>query len=81
MKIKNMIGWDDSYITFEVENGGSHYSLGDMVWCGDGHDCEVLLIHETMTREDITEWAKENDLHPKQRRVLLGMLTQSGVID
>ena len=83
MKIKNMIGWDGSYIKFEVDNGGSHYCFGDMVWCGDDDESstgELLLIHETMTREDITDWAKENDLHPSQRRVLLGMLTQSGVI-
>tara|TARA_Y100000588_G_scaffold170332_1_gene184158 strand:- start:17325 stop:17579 length:255 start_codon:yes stop_codon:yes gene_type:complete len=84
MKIKNMIGWDGSYIKFEVDNGGSHYCQGDMVWCGDDVESstgELLLIHETMTREDIKNWAKENDLHPSQRRVLLGMLTQAGVID
>ena len=86
MKIKNMIGWDGSYAMFEVDNGGSHYCLGDMIWCGNVMEevtdtGELLLIHETMSREDITEWAKENDLHPSQRRVLLGMLTQSSVID
>tara|TARA_Y100001956_G_C4012169_1_gene138172 strand:+ start:299 stop:559 length:261 start_codon:yes stop_codon:yes gene_type:complete len=85
MKIKSMIGWDGSYITFEVDNGGSYYCLGDMIWCGDDTENisdtgELLLIHETMTREDIIDWAKENNLHPSQRRVLLGMLTQSGVI-
>ena len=84
MKIKNMIGWDGSYVMFEVDNGGSRYCLGDMIWCGDDDESstgELLLIHETMTREDLEDWAKENDLHPSQRRVLLGMLTQSGVID
>lgn len=84
MKIKNMIGWDGSYVMFEVDNGGNHYCQGDMVWCGDDNQSstgELLLIHETMTREDVTDWAKENDLHPPQRRILLGMLTQSGVID
>lgn len=80
MKIKSMIGWDGSYVMFEVDNGGSQYCQGDSVWCGDGDDCEVLLIHETVTREEIEDWVKENDLHPSQRRVLLGMLVQSGVI-
>jgi len=84
MKIKSMIGQDDSYVVFEVDNGGSHYCQGDMIWCGDDDESstgELLLIHETMTREAIKDWAKENDLHTSQRRVLLGMLTQSGVID
>jgi hypothetical protein len=80
MKIKSMIGWDGSYVMFEVDNGGSQYCQGDSVWCGDADDEEILLIHETMSREDVEDWAKENDLHPSQRRVLLGMLVQSGVI-
>ena len=32
MNIKNMIGWDRSYIKFEVNTGGSYYCQGDMVW-------------------------------------------------
>ena len=83
MKIKNMIGWGAGYVMFAVDNGGSHYCLGDMVWCGDDKVSptgELLLIHETMSREDITEWAKEYGLPPSQRRVLLGILTQVGAI-
>ena len=38
---------------------------------------EMLMIHETMTREDIEVWARQSDLHPSHRRVLLGMLTQA----
>tara|TARA_R110002012_G_scaffold92271_1_gene224197 strand:+ start:1622 stop:1867 length:246 start_codon:yes stop_codon:yes gene_type:complete len=80
-----MIGWDGSYVMFEVDNGGSHYCLGDMIWCGNGLEevtdtGELLLINETMSREAIEEWVEENSLPPPQRRVLLGMLTQAGVI-
>ncbi|UZV41257.1 hypothetical protein vBVpaMR16F_191 [Vibrio phage vB_VpaM_R16F] len=87
MKIKSMIGWEENYVKFEVDNSNPYYCQGDMFWCGydDIHgygscDEEVLLVHETVTREDIESWAKENDLPSSQRKVLLGMLTQAGVI-
>lgn len=83
MKIKSMIGWDGSYVKFEVDNSNSDFCQGDMFWCGDSVDSltgELLLVHETVTREDVEEWAKDIDLPSSQRKVLLGMLTQSGVI-
>ena len=76
--------WEESYLKFEVEEGSSYYCKGDKIWCGEDEESftgQMLMIHESMTREDITDWAKENDLHPSQRRILLGMLTQAGVIN
>lgn len=84
MKIKSVLGWEDSYLMFEVDNANSSYCYGDMIWCGDDEECttgEMLIVHETVSREDIEEWSREIDLHPSQRRVLLGMLTQSGLFD
>lgn len=80
MKIKSMIGWEGSYVKFEVDNSNPYYCQGDMFWCGGEDEYEVLLVHETVTREDVESWAKENDLLSSQCKVLLGMLTQSGVI-
>lgn len=80
MKIKSIIGWEGSYVKFEVDNSSSYYCQGDMFWCGDEEDYEVLLVHETVSRENVESWAKENDLPSSQRKVLLGMLTQAGVI-
>jgi hypothetical protein len=83
MKIKSIMGWEGSYIKFEVEEGSSYYCQGDQVWCGEDTEAltgQILMINESMTREEIQDWAKETELQPSQTRVLLGMLNKTGVI-
>jgi len=83
MKIKSIMGWEGSYIKFEVEEGSSYYCQGDQVWCGEDEEAftgQILMIHESMTREEIQDWAKDTGLQSPQTRILLGMLNKTGVI-
>ncbi len=83
LKIKSMWEWEESYLKFEVEEGSSYYCQGDQVWCGEDEESftgQMLMIHESMTREEIQSWAIRRGLEPVQTRLILGMLTQTGVI-
>lgn len=83
MKIKSMWEWEESYLKFEVEEGSSYYCQGDQVWCGEDEESftgQMLMIHESMTREEIQDWAKDTGLPPAETRLILGMLNKAGVI-
>lgn len=81
MKFKSVVGYEGSYIKITVDNASGSYCLGDMFWCGeDDVFDEVILVSDRVSREDVIRWSEGNGLPSSERKRLLGMLTQSGVI-